>query len=60
MKNLIKETGLTNKQFAEYYGIPYNTVLQWAKGIRRAPKYLTNLIKENRELKTKGQQMKIF
>ena len=59
MQNLIKETGLTNKEFAEYYEIPYNTVLQWAKGIRKAPKYITKLIKENRNLKTNGIQLKI-
>lgn len=60
MQNLIKETGLTTSQFAEYYDIPYNTVLQWSNGTRQAPKYLVKLIKENRDLKTKGQQLKIF
>lgn len=43
-KELIKETGWTVKEFAEYFEIPYRTVQNWKLGTMREPKYLVNLM----------------
>lgn len=59
MKELIKNSSLTLREFSEEYKIPYNSVRQWANGERQAPAYIKSLIEEIRNLKTKGQQIKI-
>lgn len=59
MRKLIEQTGMTIREFSEYYSIPYNTVRQWYNGIAKCPDYLKKLIEENRELKSKGKQLKI-
>lgn len=43
MKDFIEKSGLTASQFAKKYDIPYNTVRQWAEGIRKAPTWLVRL-----------------
>lgn len=47
MKELIEKSGLSIKEFAEKYEIPYNTVRQWYNGERKMPRYLKNLIEDN-------------
>lgn len=47
MKELINNHIRGIKGFAEEYGIPYNTVRQWANGTRNAPKWLVKLFKQN-------------
>lgn len=51
MKEFIAKSGLTPAQFAKKYDIPYNTVRQWAEGIRCAPKWMVNLFKNENAYK---------
>ncbi len=60
MQDLIKESGMTIREFSEYYDIPYNTVLQYYNGNRKAPNWVVKLFKENIKLKSKGEQLKLF
>lgn len=46
MKKLIKESGMTIRQFSEHYEIPYNTVRQWYNGTRQAPSWIRGLIEK--------------
>lgn len=41
---LRNSTGMTRKEFCEYFGIPYRTVTDWELGNRRMPDYLLRLI----------------
>lgn len=41
---LRNSTGMTRKEFCEYFGIPYRTVTDWKLGNRRMPDYLLRLI----------------
>ena len=46
MKNIIEKSGMTLKEFSIKFEIPYNTVSQWYRGERNAPKWVKNLIEE--------------
>ena len=37
-------TGMTRKEFAEYFQIPYRTVQEWELGNRKMPEYLLRLM----------------
>lgn len=37
-------SGMSRKQFAEYFGLPYRTLQAWEIGDRGAPEYLVDLI----------------
>lgn len=39
-----RETGLSRKEFAEYFGIPYRTMQDWELGNRQMPEYLFRLM----------------
>lgn len=41
---LRSSTGMTRKQFADYFGIPYRTVQDWELGNRQMPDYLLRLM----------------
>ena len=43
IKQLRSEAGMTQKQFADYFGIPYRTLQDWERGIRHMPDYLLRL-----------------
>ena len=43
-KTLRTESGMTRRQFAEYFGIPYRTVQSWELGDRQCPSYLLELM----------------
>lgn len=58
MKELIKNHIRGVKGFAEEYGIPYNTVCQWANGSRKPPEWLTKLFYSMKS-KTNEKQIKI-
>ncbi len=60
MQEVIKNSGMTIKEFSKYYEIPYNTVRQWFNETRKAPNWLIKLFKENAELKSSGKQLSIF
>lgn len=39
------ESGMSRREFAEYFEIPYRTVQDWELGNRRMPLYLFKLMK---------------
>lgn len=55
MKNIIEQSGMTLKKFAEFYEIPYNTVRQWYNEERCAPSWVKKLI----EKAANGKQLEI-
>ncbi len=44
IKDMLKKSGMTQKAFGEYFGIPRRTVQSWALGDRSCPQYLLELI----------------
>ena len=44
IKELRKISGMTQKQFGEYLGIPHRTIQNWEGGQRKCPEYLLKLI----------------
>lgn len=44
LKKAIEDTGMTQKAFAEYFGIPVRTLQDWLAGKRKMPDYLLRLI----------------
>ena len=43
IKKLREQTGMNRKQFCEYFEIPYRTVTEWERGIRKMPAYVLRL-----------------
>ena len=37
-------TGMTRREFCEYFGIPYRTMQDWELGNRKMPDYLLRLM----------------
>ena len=37
-------TGMTRKEFCEYFEIPYRTVTEWERGTRKMPDYVLRLL----------------
>lgn len=51
------------KQFCEYFGIPYRTVTEWERGMRRMPDYVFRMMEyqirmEKLAIKTKHREEK--
>lgn len=44
IKELRTRTGMTQKQFADYFHIPLRTIQHWEGGTRQCPTYLLELI----------------
>ena len=44
IKELRKQTGMTQKQFADYFEIPYRTIQNWEGGVNKCPEYLLRLL----------------
>jgi DNA-binding transcriptional regulator YiaG len=44
INELRKAAGMTQTQFANYFGIPYRTVQKWDLGTRQCTDYLLRLI----------------
>ena len=44
IKKLREQTGMNRKQFCEYFEIPYRTVTEWERGIRKMPAYGLRLL----------------
>ena len=38
-------SGMTRKEFCDYFGIPYRTVQDWELGNRNCPGYLLDLMR---------------
>lgn len=51
-KDLRKLSGMTQKQFSEFFGIPLRTIENWEGGKRGCPEYLLELLKY--KLETEG------
>ena len=58
VKELRKLSGMTQKAFSEYFGIPKRTVEDWEGERRKCPEYLLNLMqyKLEKENIIKGEQ----
>ena len=41
---LRESTGMTRKEFCEYFHIPYRTVTDWERDNRHAPEYVLRLL----------------
>ncbi len=41
---LRESTGMTRRQFCDYFGIPYRTLQDWELGNRKMPDYLLRLM----------------
>ena len=44
IKAIIRRAGLTQDAFAALFGIPKNTVHNWAQGVNEPPEYLIRLL----------------
>lgn len=44
IKEIRNKTGMTQKNFSEYFGIPKRTLEDWERGISKCPEYLKKLI----------------
>ena len=44
LKEARKQTGMTQKQFAEYFYMPYRTYQDWELGNRVIPEYILRLV----------------
>ena len=44
IKKLRESTGMTRKEFCEYFNIPYRTVTEWERDNRHAPEYVLRLL----------------
>ena len=44
LKELRTATGMTQKNFGEYFGIPHRTIQNWEGGQSQCPKYLLDLM----------------
>ena len=43
-KELRQQSGMTQQQFADYFGIPKRTVEDWERGVSKCAKYLLDLM----------------
>lgn len=53
VKELRSKYGMTQREFAEYFGIPKRTIENWEGGKRQCPQYLLSLMEYKLE-KEKG------
>ena len=60
IEKLRNSLSMTTKDFAEHFGIPYNTVRQWVNGERKAPEYVISMLQKLIECKTQGEQICLF
>lgn len=44
LRKALKETGMTQKEFAQYFRIPGRTLQDWLADRRRMPEYLLRLM----------------
>ena len=53
-KELRAKSGMTQKQFSEYFGIPKRTIENWEGGQRKCPQYLLDLMEYKLNNERKG------
>lgn len=44
VKMLREKMGMNRREFCDYYGIPYRTMVDWEAGKRKMPDYLLRLL----------------
>ena len=44
IKDLRKQSKMTQQQFADYFGIPKRTIEDWERGVRKCNEYVIDLI----------------
>ena len=44
VRKLVEKTGMTQKQFAEYFGIPFRTLQNWVLGQEKCRDYQIELM----------------
>lgn len=44
VRKLVEKTGMTQKQFAEYFGIPFRTLQNWVLGQEKCRDYWIKLM----------------
>ena len=49
IKDLRSASGMTQKEFSDYFGIPKRTIENWEGGMRKCPPYLYNLMRYKME-----------
>ena len=60
MKKIIEESGMTLREFSEYYEVPYNTIREWWNENRKCPNYVVKLFKAYIENQKQGSQISLF
>lgn len=53
-KELRIASGMSQRLFAEYFGIPKRTVENWEAGVNKCPDYLLNLMKYKLDNENEG------
>ncbi|MBR5348677.1 MAG: helix-turn-helix domain-containing protein [Lachnospiraceae bacterium] len=54
IKELRKETGLSQSKFSAKFGIPVRTLQQWEQGISAPPEYLVRMMAYIMQLEANG------
>ena len=44
IKEIRIQSGMTQKRFGEYFGIPKRTIENWEAGVNKCPEYLKSLM----------------
>lgn len=44
MKEVIIQSGLNGSQFSRKYDIPYRTISDWCRGLRKPPDYVVSIL----------------
>ena len=50
LKSMRKEANMTQRDFAEYFGIPIRTVEDWERGVRHMSDYVLRLLAYKMEM----------
>ncbi|MBQ4001426.1 MAG: XRE family transcriptional regulator [Lachnospiraceae bacterium] len=52
IRELRESTGMSRKEFCEYFSIPYRTMTDWERDQRHAPDYVVRLLEY--QIRTEG------
>ena len=58
IKEMRSETGMTQKEFAEYFDIPIDSIQNWETQRRKPPTYVPGLIRRLLEYRRKYGELK--
>lgn len=57
IKELRAASGMSQSEFAKYFGIPKDSLQNWEQGRRKCPEYLLNLIEYKLNAETKKEEI---